>query len=83
MKKITILMMAVAAVAANGAVACADDPPTVELPFAPGDTLAYSHDGCEAEHARHRRTSQRAIPAQRPASITDKCAPYTKEVSNV
>ena len=24
--------------------------------------------GCEAEHARHRRTSQRAIPAQRPTS---------------
>ena len=35
------------AAAALAAVAYADDPPTIDLTFAPGDTLAYSHDGCE------------------------------------
>ena len=35
------------AVAALAAVACADGPNEIQLAFAPGDTLAYSHDGCE------------------------------------
>lgn len=38
---------AMVAAAALAAVAYADDPPTIDLTFAPGDTLAYSHDGCE------------------------------------
>lgn len=35
------------AVAALTAAACAGEPPTIELSFAPGDALVYSHDGCE------------------------------------
>ena len=35
------------AAAALAAVAYADVLPTIDLTFAPGDTLAYSHDGCE------------------------------------
>ena len=38
---------AMVAAAALAAVAYADDPPTIDLTFASGDTLAYSHDGCE------------------------------------
>ena len=38
---------AMVAAAALAAVAYADDPPSIDLTFAPGDTLAYSHDGCE------------------------------------
>ena len=40
-------LITMVAAAALAAVAYADDPPTIDLTFAPGDTLAYSHDGCE------------------------------------
>ena len=40
-------LITMVAAAALAAVAYADDPPSIDLTFAPGDTLAYSHDGCE------------------------------------